>query len=265
MAFQQIQVEIRGVVGILCLNAPATLNALTPVMVDEISLAIDQIASQCRVMIITGAGRAFCSGASLDPMNPLSPIESDPAQRDLGLVLEQQLNPIMLKLKNLNIPWISAVRGAAAGFGASLALAADMLVASDNAYFAQIFSKIGLVPDGGASHLLSRTIGRVRTMELMLLGNRLSAEKALEWGLINRVVDDSQLEEQAFALASTLACGPSQALGMTRKAIWAAVDDDWETSLKKERELQKIAGRCQDFEEGLAAFTEKRPAAFNRK
>jgi 2-(1,2-epoxy-1,2-dihydrophenyl)acetyl-CoA isomerase len=138
-----------------------------------------------------------------------------------------------------------------------------MILASETAYFAQIFSKIGLVPDGGASHLLSRTIGRVRTMELMFLGNRLSAENALAWGLVNRVVNDTQLEEQAFALATTLANGPSQALGMTRKAIWAATDDSWELTLKNEREQQKIAGRSIEFDEGLAAFTEKRPAAFN--
>jgi 2-(1,2-epoxy-1,2-dihydrophenyl)acetyl-CoA isomerase len=263
MDFQQIQVEIRGAVGILRLNAPDKLNALTPLMVSEISTAIDHIAQHCRAMIITGAGRAFCSGASLDPKNPLSPVDQDPSARDLGLVLEQQLNPIMLKLKNLDIPWISAVRGAAAGFGASLALAADMILASETAYFAQIFSKIGLVPDGGASHLLSRTIGRVRTMELMFLGNRLSAENALAWGLVNRVVNDTQLEEQAFSLATTLANGPSQALGMTRKAIWAATDDSWELTLKNEREQQKIAGRSIEFDEGLAAFTEKRPAAFN--
>ncbi len=263
MDFQQIQVEMRESVGILILNAPDKLNALTPLMVAEISAAIDHIAANSRAMIMTGAGRAFCSGASLDPQNPLSPVDKDPSRRDLGLVLEQQLNPIMLKLKNLDIPWISAVRGAAAGFGASLALAADMVVASDTAYFAQIFSRIGLVPDGGATHLLTRAIGRVRTMELMLMGNRLPAEKALEWGLINRVVENKQLEEQAFTIALTLASGPSQALGMIRKAVWAATDNNWEMTLQNERELQRIAGQTLDFEEGLAAFSEKRPAAFN--
>ena len=263
MDFQQIQVEIRESVGILSLNAPDKLNALTPLMVAEITTAIDHIAANCRAMIITGAGRAFCSGASLDPRNPLSPIDSDPSTSDLGLVLESQLNPIMLKLKNLDIPWLSAVRGAAAGFGASLALAADMVVASETAYFAQIFGKIGLVPDGGATHLLCRSIGRVRTMELMLLGNRLSAKQALDWGLINWVVEDSQLEERAFTIASTLASGPSIALGMTRKAIWAATDETWEATLKNEREQQKAAGRTQDFREGLAAFVEKRAAVFS--
>ena len=262
MDFQQIQVEIRGAVGILSLNAPDKLNALTPLMVSEISTAIDHIAQQCRVMIITGAGRAFCSGASLDPKNPLSPVDQDPSARDLGLVLEQQLNPIMLKLKNLDIPWISAVRGAAAGFGASLALAADMVLASETAYFAQIFSKIGLVPDGGATHLLSRTIGRARTMELMLTGDRLSAEKALDWALVNRVVADDTLEEEAFNTALALAKGPTVALSLIRKAVWTAVDSNWETSLQTERELQKVAGQTADFDEGVAAFVEKRAAKF---
>jgi 2-(1,2-epoxy-1,2-dihydrophenyl)acetyl-CoA isomerase len=262
MNFQEITVEIRESVGILTLNAPATLNALTPLMVKEVSDAIDYLAENARAMIITGAGRGFCSGASLSPSNPLTPIEPNRSQRDIGLILEKYLNPIMIKLKNLPIPWITAVRGSAAGFGASLALAGDMIVASDNATFIQIFSKIGLIPDGGATHLLSRTIGRARTMELMLMGDRLSAEKALDWALINRVVADEVLEDEAFKIALTLANGPTTALSLIRKAVWAAVDSNWESTLQTERELQKIAGQTADFDEGVAAFVEKRAAKF---
>ncbi|MBW2941895.1 enoyl-CoA hydratase-related protein [Zhongshania aquimaris] len=262
MNFQEIKVEIRDSVGILTLNAPSTLNALTPVMVKEIDEAIDYLAKNARAMILCGAGRGFCSGASLNPSNPLTPLPADRSQRDIGLILEKYLNPIMLKLKNLPIPWISAVRGSAAGFGASLALAGDMIVASENATFIQIFSKIGLVPDGGATHLLSRTIGRARTMELMLTGDRLSAEKALEWALINRVVADESLEEEAFNTALSLARGPTVALSLIRKAVWAAVDSNWEASLETEREMQKIAGQTADFDEGVTAFVEKRAANF---
>ncbi|MEX1668944.1 enoyl-CoA hydratase-related protein [Zhongshania guokunii] len=265
MNFQEITVEIRESVGILTLNVPATLNALTPIMVKEINTAIDHIANNARALIISGAGRGFCSGASLDPSNPLAPTPENRSERDIGLVLESHLNPIMLKLKNLPIPWITAVRGSAAGFGASLALAGDMVVASENAAFIQIFSKIGLVPDGGATHLLSRTIGRVRTMELMLTGERLKAEKALEWGLINRVVADADLEQEAFNLALAFAKGPTIALSLIRKAVWTAVDADWESSLQCERELQKIAGQTTDFDEGVAAFVEKRAAKFEGK
>lgn len=262
MNFQEITVEIRESVGILTLNVPETLNALTPIMVGEITEAIDYIADNARAMILSGAGRGFCSGASLNPNNPLTPMPADRSQRDIGLILEKYLNPIMIKLKNLPIPWITAVRGSAAGFGASLALAGDMIVASENATFIQIFSKIGLVPDGGATHLLSRTIGRARTMELMLTGDRLSAEKALDWALVNRVVADEVLEEEAFKIALALAMGPTVALSLIRKAVWTAVDSNWETSLQTERELQKVAGQTADFDEGVAAFVEKRAAKF---
>lgn len=262
MNFQEITVEIRESVGILTLNVPETLNALTPIMVGEITEAIDYIADNARAMILSGAGRGFCSGASLNPNNPLTPMSADRSQRDIGLILEKYLNPIMIKLKNLPIPWITAVRGSAAGYGASLALAGDMIVASENATFIQIFSKIGLVPDGGATHLLSRTIGRARTMELMLTGDRLSAEKALDWALVNRVVADEALEEEAFKIALALAKGPTVALSLIRKAVWTAVDSNWETSLQTERELQKVAGQTADFDEGVAAFVEKRAAKF---
>ncbi|CAA0091434.1 1,2-epoxyphenylacetyl-CoA isomerase [Zhongshania aliphaticivorans] len=263
MNFKEITVEVRESVGILTLNAPETLNALTPGMVEEINEAIDYFAQNTRAMILSGAGRGFCSGASLNPSNPLTPMTADRDQRDIGLILENFLNPIMIKLKNLPIPWITAVRGSAAGFGASLALAGDMIIASENAAFIQIFSRIGLIPDGGATHILSRTIGRARTMELMLTGNRLSADKALNWGLINQVVSDDQLEAEAFKTALALANGPTVALSLIRKAVWAAVDANWESSLQTERELQKQAGQTADFDEGVAAFNEKRPATFS--
>jgi 2-(1,2-epoxy-1,2-dihydrophenyl)acetyl-CoA isomerase len=258
MPYQLINVEVNGRVGILRLDQPAKLNALTTSMVEEMSAALDELAATVKVVVMTGAGRAFCSGAALD--EPLPQVER--SQRDLGAVLQTHINPLMSKLRDLSIPWVSAVRGAAAGAGASLALAADLVVASETAYFLQAFARIGLVPDAGSTYLLARTVGRVRAMELMLLADRLPARKALEWGLVNRVVSDEALEEEAMALASTLANGPSVALGLIRRAVWSAVDAQWADALRTERDSQAIAGRARDFDEGIAAFNEKRHASF---
>lgn len=261
MNFKEVSVDIRDNVGVISLNAPDTLNALTKNMMIEIDQAVDLVSHQCRAMILTGAGRFFCSGASLDPARPLAEYEADRNKRDIGAALESTLNPLMLKLKNLDIPWISAVRGGAAGFGASLALAGDLIIATESAYFAQVFSLIGLIPDGGSTHLLVRSIGRARAMEMMLLGERLSAAKALEWGLINRAVEEDALMETAHHLAEKLAAGPA-ALKLIRQATWHAVDSSFENALNKERELQLLAGRTLDFEEGVNAFNEKRKTVF---
>lgn len=258
MNYQKIQFEVREHIGILRLNDPARLNALTLEMVDEINHVLDDRLDGVRVLILTGSGRAFCSGAALDGGVP----DSDVSKRDIGLVLEERINPMMSRLRALSIPWISVVRGAAAGAGASLGLAGDMVLASDSAYFLQAFARIGLVPDAGSTHLLVRTIGRARAMELMMLADRLPAAKALEWGLINRVVAEAALEDEAFVLAATLAKGPTIALSLIRKAVWTAVDADWDTTLKTERELQTTAGRTHDYDEGVAAFVAKRAARF---
>ncbi len=148
------------------------------------------------------------------------------------------------------------------GIGASLALAADLIVAGDTAYFLEAFRRIGLVPDGGSTYLLTRAVGRVRAMEMMLLGEKLSAAKALEWGLINRVVPDAQVEDTAFALAAELAKGPTKALGLIRQIAWKATDTDLATALQTERDAQRQSGRSADFREGVTAFLEKRPAKF---
>jgi 2-(1,2-epoxy-1,2-dihydrophenyl)acetyl-CoA isomerase len=186
----------------------------------------------------------------------------DPQTRDVGIFLEEQINPLLTKLRGLPIPWIAAVRGAAAGVGASLALSADLIVASDTAYFLQAFARIGLVPDGGATHFLVRTVGRVRAMELMMLAERLPAAKACEWGLINRVVADADLERESLQLAQTLARGPSVALGLIRNAVWNAADDSWSAVLVQERNNQMVAGRTADCQEGVKAFHDKRAAQF---
>lgn len=258
--YKRIEVTIDDDVAVLRLNDSTRLNAISFEMLDEINLGLDQIAGRARALVLTGAGRSFCSGAALD--GGLGEYNPDLSQRDFGAVLESHINPLMSRLRNLDIPWISAVRGAAAGAGAPLALAADMVLASDNAFFMQAFSRIGLVADAGATYLLVRAIGRVRAMELMMLGERLPAQKALEWGLVNRVVADAELDGEALALARRLAQGPGVALGLMRKAAWQAQDADWETMLQGEREWQRDVGKTEDAEEGRLAFLEKRAPLF---
>jgi 2-(1,2-epoxy-1,2-dihydrophenyl)acetyl-CoA isomerase len=253
-----LELEWEGEVAIVRLNDPATLNAITLDNIDAFSKALDEIEIRARAMIVTGTGRAFCSGANL--ARGMSE-EVAPEPFDAGLPLETHINPLMHRLRALPLPWITAVRGAAAGAGASLALAADMIVASETAYFLQAFSRIGLVPDGGSTHLLVRTIGRPRAMELMMLGDRLPARTAQHWGLINRVVPDECLEEEALELANQLA-GGAWSLRSIRQLAWQAVDDGWDDALESERKMQREAGRTADYREGVAAFQAKRTAGF---
>lgn len=259
VTFKTIEIEHKGRVGILRLNDPARLNAVSMAMVEEIGEALDLLVRSSRAMILTGAGKAFCSGANL--AGGLSQPGSD---SDFGLSLETHINPLMTRLRDLPIPWITSVRGPAAGVGCSMGLAGDMIVASETAYFLQAFSRIGLVPDGGSSHLLVRAIGRPRAMEMMLLGERIPAAKALQWGLVNQVVADDALDAAALALAERLASGPAS-LGQTRRIVWNAIDEPWAGAIWKEREEQLIAGRTSDAGEGIAAFLEKRPAQFQGK
>jgi len=253
MPYEKIAIEMRGAVGLIRLNDPATLNAVSVQMVEELSSAIGELSGSARAILLSGTGRAFCSGANLS---------ADPNFSDFGLSLEKYVNPLMTRLRNLPVPWISAVRGAAAGFGCSLALAADLVIASDTAYFLQAFARMALVPDGGSSYLLARTIGRARAMEMMLLGDRVPAAKALEWGLISRVMPDSDLDSAAFELAERLAKGPTKSLGLIRKLAWTAIEADWSTALQNERESQKAAGQSADCKEAVAAFLEKRRPCF---
>jgi len=262
MNFEKVAVEIHDRVGVLRLNEPATLNALSLQMVEDLNQALDALCKSVRALVLTGAGRGFCSGAALDGRLG-SGLLAERSQRDAGAVLASHINPLMTRLRDLPIPWLTAVGGAAAGVGASLALAGDLVFAGESAYFLQAFARIGLVPDGGSTHMLVRTIGRVRAMELALLAERLPAAKAMEWGLVNRVVADVRLEEEALAVATRLANGPSLALGLIRRSVWHAVDATWAEALNMERELQLTAGRSADFDEGVAAFQAKRPASFN--
>uniref|UniRef100_UPI0020C6C780 enoyl-CoA hydratase-related protein n=1 Tax=Sphingomonas bacterium TaxID=1895847 RepID=UPI0020C6C780 len=244
-------------VAIARLNDPATLNAMSDAMGEELRMAVARAQGEARALLIGSHGRAFCSGANLSGGS----FEMDDPQRDAGSGLEAVFNPLLLDLRASAIPVLSAVRGAAAGVGCGLALAADLIVAGESAYFYQAFCHVGLSPDGGSSYLLARAVGRVRAMEMMLLGDKLHAATALDWGLINRVVPDDEVDTAALSLAVQLARGP-RSLGHIRAAAWAGTDRPFVEALACERTLQKQSGRTEDFAEGVAAFRQKRRPDF---
>jgi 2-(1,2-epoxy-1,2-dihydrophenyl)acetyl-CoA isomerase len=263
MAFEKIKLERDGGVAVLTLNDPDTLNAVSITMITELGRAVDKIAaSDARCLVMTGAGRGFCSGANLADRSASMDMTSE---RDLGAVLEAHYHPFLLKLRALKMPFITAVNGPAAGVGMSFALMGDMVLVAKGTYFLQAFRRIGLVPDGGATWLLPRLVGRARAMELSLMGDKLPAEKAHEWGLINRLCEPDALMDETMALARELAAGPTVALALIRKAYWDTFENSYEDQLHTERTLQREAGRTEDFLEGVSAFLEKRKAAFKGK
>jgi 2-(1,2-epoxy-1,2-dihydrophenyl)acetyl-CoA isomerase len=258
MTYETIRVEIESQIATITLNRPERLNAMAPVMAEEISRALDSL-NDARAVLITGEGRAFCSGADLAGRG-----EGGPATRgDTAFAsLTNSYNPLMLKLAKLPVPVITAVNGPAAGIGCSLALASDFAIAGQSAYFLQAFVNIGLVPDGGASWMLARLVGKARATEMMLLGEKISAEKAADWGLIYKCVADVELLPQARALALRLAKGPSLALGIMRQNLADALEIDYAAALSREAEGQRIAGDTADAREGALSFLQKRKAEF---
>lgn len=248
-----------GGVAVITLADPATLNAIAPEMIAEVDAFIDRAVKEARAIVLTGEGRGFSSGANLAGRDRPT---SDDGGLDLGIRLEQTYNPFVTKLRELPIPIVTAVNGAAAGIGCSFALLGDIIVAGESAYFLQAFRRIGLVPDGSATYHLPRMATRARAMEMMLLGEKLPAAKALEWGLINRCVPDAELMPTAMAIATELANGPTKTLGMIRQMVWRSLDADWNEQLHDERTTQRLAGRTEDFVEGVQAFFQKRPAKF---
>jgi 2-(1,2-epoxy-1,2-dihydrophenyl)acetyl-CoA isomerase len=255
----KVKYEQDGTVAIVTMSDPATLNAIAVDMTGELVEAFNRAVSDARCVVLTGEGRAFSSGANLASGAP--PVDSD-GHPDLGGRLELTFNPFVSMLRDLPIPYVSAVNGAAAGIGCSFALLADLIVAGESAYFLQAFRRIGLVPDGSATYHLPRMIGRVRAMEMMLLGERLPAKTALEWGLVNRCVPDGELMATAKVLATELASGPTKTLGMIRRLAWASLDNAWGEQIQAERQAQRAAGRTEDFREGVQAFFQKRPPNF---
>lgn len=258
MQDDRLRIERAGGVAILTFDDPASLNAIDPDLALRLSGLLTQAEREARAALLTGAGRGFCSGANLS-----APRMSQPSSEgfDAGVALEEAYNPLMRQLAGLAIPIVTAVNGAAAGVGCSLALMGDLILAAESAYFLQAFRRIGLVPDGGSTWVLPRRVGMARAMEMMLLGEKIHAAQALEWGLINRVVPDGELPAVALELAQRLAEGPAS-LGLIRRAAWRALDQDFAAQLQLEREFQREAGRTADFVEGVSAFLQKRPAKF---
>ena len=258
MEFERAKLDIHENVGVLTLNHPEVMNAVSVEMLGGMMKALDAAekpGSGVRCIVMTGAGRGFCAGANLQPSGGVS-------SNDAGSVLETQYHPFLRRLRELPMPLLTAVNGAAAGVGMSFALMGDIVLCARSAYFLQAFRRIGLVPDGGSTWLLPRLVGKVRAMELSMLAERLPAEKALEWGLVTRVFDDGELMPKTIELAKELANGPTVALGLIRKLYWESADNTYEEQLNFERQMQRRAGSTADFQEGVRAFLEKRPAKF---
>ncbi len=258
MGYEMIRTDRAGDVLLITLNRPDRLNAAPPQMFDEISEALDNIGST-RAVLITGEGRAFCSGADLAGRDGGNEVSGGQRAQN---ALTTSYNPVMMKLAKLGVPIVSAVKGPAAGIGCSLALAADFCIAGESGYFLQAFVNIGLVPDGGASWMLARLIGKARATEMMLLGERIPAAKAAEWGLIHKAVADEALMDTALALATRLAAGPTLALGLMRQGLAAALESDYATALAGEAERQALAAESGDAMEGAISFLQKRKPAF---
>jgi 2-(1,2-epoxy-1,2-dihydrophenyl)acetyl-CoA isomerase len=259
MTYETIKCHIADNIATITLNKPDRLNAMAPAMADEISDALDRL-DGARCVIITGEGRAFCSGADLSG-------RADDSQSIAGgegayRALTRAYNPLMMKLAKLPVPVITAVNGPAAGIGCSLALASDFAIAGKSAYFLQAFVNIGLVPDGGASWMLARLVGKARATEMMLLGEKIGGEKAVDWGLIYKCVDDAALLDEAKALALRLARGPTLAIGIMRQNLADALERDYASALRQEADGQRIASSSLDAMEGAAAFMEKRKVEF---
>jgi len=251
--------ELEGGVALITLSDPATLNAISVEMTGELTTFFERAVGEARCIVLTGEGRGFSSGANLASGAP--PVDAD-GQPDLGGRLEKTFNPFVTMLRDLPIPYVTAVNGAAAGIGCSFALLGDLIVVGESAYFLQAFRRIGLVPDGSATYHLPRMIGRARAMEMMLLGEKIPARTAFEWGLVNRCVPDADLLPTAKALATELANGPTKTLAAIRRLAWASLDNTWSEQLQAERLAQREAGRTDDFREGVQAFFQKRPAKF---
>jgi 2-(1,2-epoxy-1,2-dihydrophenyl)acetyl-CoA isomerase len=268
MQFERVSVEIDGPVGIVTLDHPEVMNAVSPEMLKGLMAAMGHVEDPkhgLRALILTGRGRGFCAGANLQGGAGSNDFGDGTKARDAGAALETVYHPFLRRLRNLKMPLITAVNGAAAGVGMSFALMGDMILASRSAFFLQAFRRIGLVPDGGSTWLLPRLVGWARAKELSLMGEKLPAETALAWGLINRVYDDASLMDEAKKLAHDLANGPTVSLTLIRKMYWESPNNSYEEQLDLERWSQMEAGRTADFAEGVQAFLQKRKAEFKGK
>lgn len=259
--FETIRFEVDGGVATLTLNRADKLNSFTETMHGDVRDALTRVETDTdiRVLVITGAGRGFCAGQDLGDRAMQIGVGERP---DLGATVERHYKPLVMRLVNLRVPTIAAVNGIAAGAGASLALACDLVVAAKSAYFLQAFSKIGLIPDTGGTWVLPQRVGMARAMGLALLAEKLTAEQAAQWGLIWAAVDDDALAGHVAGLAAQLAAAPTKALVRTRQAMHAGVYNTLETQLSLEAGVMRELGWSDDYAEGVAAFAARRPPQF---
>jgi 2-(1,2-epoxy-1,2-dihydrophenyl)acetyl-CoA isomerase len=259
MTYETIRFSVDAGVARLTLNRPDKLNSLNAAMHAEIRDALAQLsAAGARVLVLTGAGRGFCAGQDLDDRA----VKAGGQAPDLGESIEKNYKPLVLALKKLPLPVIAAVNGVAAGAGANIALACDVVIAAKSAIFIQSFSKLGLVPDSGGTWFLPRLIGPARAAGLTLLGDRLPAEQAAAWGLIWRCVEDAEFSYAVDGLAEQVASAPTLGLARTKQALYESWGRSLEAQLDLERDLQRELGRTADYAEGVAAFREKRAPRF---
>jgi 2-(1,2-epoxy-1,2-dihydrophenyl)acetyl-CoA isomerase len=251
-----ILIDNRGAWRILTLNRPDRLNAFNPAMHAALAKAFDDAAGDidCRAVLLTGAGRGFCAGQDLSDIGG-----------DLGQVLQDQYNPLVRRIRTLNKPVVCAVNGTAAGAGANIALACDIVLAARSAKFIQSFAKIGLVPDSGGTWFLPRLVGDARARALAMLADPITAETAESWGLIWRAVEDDHLKAEAEKLTAHLASQPTQGLALIKQALAQSATNGLDAQLDLERDLQRKAGATPDYVEGVNAFIAKRPPKFTGK
>ncbi len=260
MSYEFIDFNIKEGVGILMLKRPEKLNSFVVPMLEEIKSALDDADEnqQIRALLLSGNGRAFGAGQDLSERD-VKPGDPPP---DLGESLEKRYNPIVEKIRTIEIPVICAVNGVAAGAAANLALACDLVLAARSARFIEPFCRLGLVPDAGGTWSLPRLVGRARAMGMTLLGGDVSAEQAEEWGLIWKCIDDEKLMDEATLLAQTLATQPTVGLGLIKRAINESHGNTLKEQLDLERDFQRLACKTDDYQEGVLAFLEKRKPNF---
>ena len=265
MSYETIKTQTDGPLMTITLNRPDRLNAMAPQMADEIGEVFYDLGegeNRARAVLITGEGKGFCSGADLAARGDASALTSKGGSHK---ALQNHYNPMISQILRAQVPVIAAVNGPAAGVGCSLALAADFTIASDKAYFLQAFVNIGLVPDGASTWLLTRAIGRARATRMMMLGEKIGASQAEEWGLIYKMVSHDALLDEARGLAEKLANGPTQAIKLMKQNINLALDGTVQQVVLAEAEGQRIAGASDDAKEGGMAFLQKRKAEFKGK
>ncbi|MGH8252342.1 MAG: 2-(1,2-epoxy-1,2-dihydrophenyl)acetyl-CoA isomerase PaaG [Steroidobacteraceae bacterium] len=260
MNYQTIQYSVSDAIARLTLNRPERLNSFNGEMHAELRDALARVAADgARVLVLTGAGRGFCAGQDLGERQ----VAADGGRADLGESIERNYKPLVLALRGLPLPVIAAVNGVAAGAGASIALACDIVIAARSAVFIQAFCRLGLLPDSGATWFLPRLVGNARALGLAMTRERLGAAEAAEWGLIWRCVDDAVFAAAVDRLAGELAAAPTTGILRTREAILGAWQRTLAEQLDVERDFQRELGHTADYAEGVAAFAEKRAPRFS--